>query len=86
MMLDMSYDPAIGKYRDFNWNWLDYFGGEELVETPTRIWATDRATGMDGRYPLIPGDGTAFNKAAIGDGFYTVGRTHLYIHRQVEAL
>ena len=87
LMLDIDYDPEIGKRFTFEADWDRYFNGDgELVYNQTHMRAFDTHTGIDDRYPLVPGNGPAFNKAAIGDGFYIIGRYHLYIHRKVERI
>jgi putative methyltransferase len=67
LMLDLDYDPAIGKRVAYRFNWFDYFfNGRPFAEELTRLRYTDTFMGISNRYALKKNDRGKFLNAAIG--------------------
>lgn len=65
-----SFDPGVGKRRNYQYNWPDYFFKRQPLERiPLTVTFADTAMGLDSRYPIIAGDRKSYIYAAIGSSF-----------------
>jgi hypothetical protein len=67
IMLDIGYDPAVGKPVEYSHDWFGYFFEQKpLVSTPIQLRYTDEKMGVSFRYPLAANEPRYFVNAAIG--------------------
>jgi len=67
IMLDIGYDPAVGKSVEYRHDWFGYFFERKpLAAGPIRLRYTDQQMGVSFRYPLAANDPRRFVNAAIG--------------------
>ncbi|OEU60537.1 MAG: hypothetical protein BBJ57_13070 [Desulfobacterales bacterium PC51MH44] len=80
LMLALDYDPAKGKSVAYQFNWLDYFFNQKLLqEELTTLRYTDTHMGITNRYELKKNVRNKFINAAIGISYpYTKFRHFIH--------
>lgn len=67
IMLDIGYDPTVGKTVEYHHDWFGYFFEQKpLAAAPIRLRYMDQQMGVSSRYPLAANDPHHFVNAAIG--------------------
>jgi putative methyltransferase len=69
VMLQLDYDPAVGKTCRYDWDFPAYFKGAPLSCRPVEVHYADTHMGVNRQYPIRPCDSVSFAKAAIGESY-----------------